>query len=160
MLVSMVSLVAPRDALPAAAAEFLPHLPRVLQVIEGLRITLSSALMVRLLRDGQPDVLIPALRLVADPALREAVQPHLQHTDWRVRLQAARTFGRIGLREDLPAMSGLLTDSQWWVRYRTAQAVAALPFLNRGELQRMADEAGDRYATDILRQVIAEGTPG
>jgi hypothetical protein len=160
VLLSMIAQVAPQGEVPAAARQFLPHLPRLLQVIEGLRITPPSALMVRLLRDASSDVLIPALRLVADPALRDAVQPHLQHTDWRVRLQAARTFGRIGMRDDLPAMSSLLTDSQWWVRYRTAQAIAALPFLGRGELQRMADEAGDRYASDILRQVIAEGTPG
>jgi hypothetical protein len=42
------------------------------------------------------------------------------------------------------------------VRYRAAQALAELPFLGRAGLERMRDEAGDRYAADMLTQVMAE----
>jgi hypothetical protein len=133
------------------------HLPRLMQVIEGLRIALPAPLVTRLLADSDPEILISVLRCVGDPAVREGVLPLLRHSDWRVRLQAARTLGRIGGREDLPALAGLLNDSQWWVRYRTAQAIAGLPFLAPGELAAVAANTGDRYASDILRQVMAEG---
>lgn len=133
------------------------HLPRLMQVIEGLRIALPAPLAGRLLAGSDPELLISVLRCVGDPAMRAGVLPLLGHADWRVRLQAARTLGRIGRREDLPALTGLLNDSQWWVRYRTAQAIAGLPFLAPQELATVADNTGDRYASDILRQVMAEG---
>ena len=133
------------------------HLPRLLQVIEGLRIALPPSLVATLLNDHDPEILISVLRCIGDPGARSGVVPLLQHSDWRVRLQAARTLGRIGRRDDLPALSSLLNDSQWWVRYRTAQAIAGLPFLVPGELETVAGNTGDRYASDILRQVMAEG---
>lgn len=142
----------------AMAARGAPaHLPRLLQVIEGLRIALPASLAASLLDDKDPEILISVLRCIGDPAVRGGVLPLLQHGDWRIRLQAARTLGRIGRRDDLPALTGLLNDSQWWVRYRTAQAIAGLPFLAPGELEAVADNTGDRYASDILRQVMAEG---
>lgn len=133
------------------------HLPRLLQVIEGLRIALPAPLVAALLNDSDPEILISVLRCIGDPSARAGVVPLLAHSDWRVRLQAARTLGRIGGRDDLPALTSLLNDSQWWVRYRTAQAIAGLPFLAPGELEAVAGNTGDRYASDILRQVMAEG---
>lgn len=133
------------------------HLPRLLQVIEGLRIALPAPMVATLLDDSDPEILVSVLRCVGDPAARSGVLPLMSHSDWRVRLQAARTIGRIGCRADLPALTRLLNDGQWWVRYRTAQAIAGLPFLAPGQLEAVADNTGDRYASDILRQVMAEG---
>ena len=133
------------------------HQARLLQVIEGLRIVLPAPLVTTLLANDDPEILISVLRCIGDPGARAGVTPLLAHVDWRVRLQAARTLGRIGQRDDLPALTALLSDSQWWVRYRTAQAIAGLPFLAAGELEAVAGNTGDRYASDILRQVMAEG---
>jgi HEAT repeat protein len=55
-------------------------------------------------------------------------------------------------------LTSLLDDSHWWVRYRSAQALGALTkedSLLRNILQRTQD----RYARDILTQIIAERQP-
>ena len=54
----------------------------------------------------------------------------------------------------------LLTDPQWWVRYRTAQALQHLLAGGEAQLAKVRDAQEDRYARDILTQVMAERALG
>ena len=132
------------------------QLPRLLQVAEGLRATLSSAELVPLLGSPHPDIRVAALRLTGDPVLGEAVRALSADPDWRVRMQAAKALGRVGGRRDVERLAAMLGDREWWVRYRAAQTLAALPFMTPGDLGKLAGQAEDRYAADMLRQVMAE----
>lgn len=132
-------------------------LTRLLQVMEGLRVAVPGAHLRRLLAHESVEVQIAVLRMVSEPSAREAVLSMLQHEDWRVRMHAAKALGRVGRREDVAALTLLLSDREWWVRYRSAQVIAALPFLKLDEMRRMAEESTDRFASDMLRQVMAEG---
>jgi hypothetical protein len=51
---------------------------------------------------------------------------------------------------------GMLGDSQWWVRYRAARALAHLPWMDDERLRHIKGTLTDRYARDILHQVMAE----
>jgi hypothetical protein len=140
-------------ALPATDPE---HLPRALQLAEALRIALPSSLLVRLLAHPSLEVTIAALRLAVSPDLLETVRALAVHEDWRVRVQTAKSLGRIGDYGDLERLRALLHDSQWWVRYRAAQALIASPFMDAAELGRIYRGLSDRYAADMLQQVMAE----
>ncbi len=131
-------------------------LPRLLQVMEGLRIALPEAEMRRLLQHRSVEVQIGILRTVSDPAIHHTVVALLKHDDWRIRMHAAKALGRVGRREDVPALTVLLSDSEWWVRYRSAQVLASMPFLKSEELRSISMSTRDRFANDILRQVMAE----
>ena len=50
----------------------------------------------------------------------------------------------------------MLTDTEWWVRYRAAQAIAGLPFLGPNALRQLQIRQSDRFAAEILQQVMAE----
>jgi hypothetical protein len=50
----------------------------------------------------------------------------------------------------------LLADREWWVRYRAAQALVELPWLKRADLEALHATLDDRYAADMLAQVMAE----
>ena len=55
----------------------------------------------------------------------------------------------------------LLADAQWWVRYRAAQALTRLPAIGEKDvMQRIRDEQTDRFACDVLDQVMAERNIG
>lgn len=69
---------------------------------------------------------------------------------------ASRILGRSGEQSDVDRLRRLLNDPQWWVRYRAARSLAALPFLNRPQLEQFAAEAADRFARDMLQHVLAE----
>jgi len=78
------------------------------------------------------------------------------HPEWFVRVAAARALGRLGDESDVARLSTALCDSSWWVRYRAAQALSQLPDMDVAQLSEMAARLTDRYAADMLRQILAE----
>ena len=50
----------------------------------------------------------------------------------------------------------LLADAEWWVRYRAAQSLVAIPFLSMAEIELLRNNLSDRFARDMLSQAIAE----
>jgi HEAT repeat protein len=71
-------------------------------------------------------------------------------------MQAATFLGRAGNVGDLAALEPLLSDREWWVRYRAAQALVASPFLGPNALRRIGARQQDQFARDILQQALAE----
>jgi HEAT repeat protein len=100
--------------------------------------------------------MVAALRGVLQPDTIDDVRALLAHHDWQVRVQAARALGRIGERADAQQLLALLADPQWWVRYRAAQALVDLPALSRQDCKSMCAALTDRFAADMLAQVLAE----
>lgn len=54
------------------------------------------------------------------------------------------------------ALIALLGDPHWWVRYRAAQALAALPGVSTALLEPLCEQLTDAFARDMLRCVLAE----
>jgi HEAT repeat protein len=103
-----------------------------------------------------PEVLAACLRLLKSSEDLTIVRPLLAHEDWRVRVQAASTVGRIGEIDDEKRLLPLLSDRQWWVRYRAAQALAHLPSMRESKLKIIQAAQTNPFARDILAQVMAE----
>ena len=144
------------ELLPALPRE---RLPRALRIADALQVEVPDTLLARALdddRDGAVAIVTAALRLVRLPGSRERVRALLAHGDWQVRVQAAKALGRIGDRGDVARLVALLGDREWWVRYRAAEALAELPWLSRPDLMQLRDGLSDRYAADMLSQVLAQ----
>jgi HEAT repeat protein len=104
----------------------------------------------------EPEVLAACLRLIQDPRDLELVRSHLRHESWFVRASAVRVLGRIGELADLAVLIEMLGDRHWWVRYHAARALVALPFTKLEDLEIIRAGLSDRFAADMLAQVIAE----
>ena len=109
-----------------------------------------------LAQPADPETLIAALKLVADPRDAALVRAQLGHADWAVRVAAVRALGRVATREDLPALAGALADPSWWVRQRAADAIVSLPYLDAQQLQELRERAPDPFAADALARAVAE----
>jgi HEAT repeat protein len=160
---SHVAGILQQAGMPVAAvlAGMLPRLdaqslPRALRIAEALRIELPAGALAAALASGEIAVLTAALRIVNTPLLQEQVRALLAHPDWQVRVQAAKALGRIGGRADVARLALLLADREWWVRYRAAQALVELPWLKRADLDALRASLDDRFAADMLAQVMAE----
>lgn len=105
---------------------------------------------------NDPSVLAAALKAVRGHLPNRTVIGLAKHRVWFVRMQAANLLGRFGRREDYQTLEPLLSDTEWWVRYRAAQAITKLPFLGPNALRKLRDRQKDQYARDILRQALAE----
>lgn len=132
------------------------QLARGLQLAEALRVNLTTDVLSRALRSELPHVVVAGLRTVSAHEVAGEVRALLGHQDWRVRVQAARALGRIGDRGDAVHLEPLLQDRQWWVRYRAAQALASLPGMSVQDMLALRAGLTDRYAADMLTQVMSE----
>lgn len=133
------------------------HLIRTLRLIEALRLALPHATVSGLLDKKNPtETIIAALRISNDAGLLTHIRPHLSHADWRVRVQAAKVLGRIGEHSDVNRLIPLLADAEWWVRYRAAQAMVGMSFFSTAEVELLRNNLSDRFARDMLGQVMAE----
>jgi HEAT repeat protein len=103
-----------------------------------------------------PDVLMAALACIEDRSDIPWAVGAAEHSEWRVRMAAARALGRVGSREELPALLELLRDPVWWVRYHAAHGLTRLEGLAPHELEAMREGARDSFAADMLGQALAE----
>ena len=129
----------------------------LLQFARLMEAEILDALVNELLRESRDaGVLNAALKLVSGFAGVPRIASLTQHKAWFVRMQAAKVLGRVGQQEHVSLLESLLDDREWWVRYRAAQAITALPFLGPNQLRKMQMRQSDPYAVDILQQTFAE----
>jgi HEAT repeat protein len=142
------------QAVEIAAPEDFPRLVRLLSAAHSEQ---SLPAIRRILQSATDDRVISAcLQALTDPDDVEFARTYMRHPSWFVRVQAVSALGRIGSKEDRDALIPPLSDSVWWVRYRAAQALAGLPQVTLDEVRQIRDNIKDRFAQDILTQVIAE----
>lgn len=106
----------------------------------------------------EPAVLSAALQQVHGPSIRPRVEVLCAHPDWQVRSYAALALGRLGDARDRRLLVSMLSDREWWVRYRAAQALLELPGVDAVAAQALQKALTDRYARDMVAQVLAERT--
>ena len=132
-------------------------LPRMLRLLGAVTAEAARPWVREILaRSTRPDVAAAAIETLWNPDDADVARAQLAHGEWYVRLAAVKALGRIGSVRDREALEARLSDANWWVRYRAAQALARLPGVGREGLERLRAAAQDRYAADMLAQVISE----
>lgn len=130
---------------------------QLLRYLAGVSPAAAAPLIGKLLANTQDDILlVTCLQLVNSPGDIETVRALTRHSTWYVRVHAATALGRLATHEDEAILAGMLGDSQWWVRYRAAGALSQLPWLDVNGLRHIKDTQTDRYARDMMHQVMAE----
>ncbi|HVS27516.1 MAG TPA: HEAT repeat domain-containing protein [Burkholderiales bacterium] len=141
----------------SAAPEQFPRLVRLLDCAHGEQaLPALRRIMFATTDDG---VISACLQELRDPHDAGFARAQMGHRSWFVRVQAVSALGRLGTRDDCDLLIAPLSDPIWWVRYRAAQALASLPAITLAEVQQIRENSSDRFARDILAQVIAEKQP-
>jgi len=128
------------DPLSKVAAHAPPDdAARVLGFLEATKCTTAVPLARDILgREGLDDRLtIACVRLLAELAGPEdlpIVRGYLQHHNWCVRLHAVKAVGRLGSVDDEENLISLLNDENWWVRFRSAEALANFSYMTMARL--------------------------
>lgn len=134
--------------------------PRLIRMVHFSPREHAAGQVRRLLaEEDDPEILaacLVAVRQLGDSGCLERVRSLLFHPAWQVRVQAVNALAVMGTRQDLDALLRLLSDDNWWVRYRSAQAIVWLPFLRREDVERICSEIGDRYGRESLERSMAE----
>lgn len=146
------------DSLVAAVDTATPaQLSRLIALLDSAHGRAARPKIREVLNTSQdPEVLTACLKSRHLPVERALLLPYMRHASWQVRIQAARAMERAARPGDEKRLAEMLADPVWWVRYRAAQALAALPFLTRDDLWRLRFVVTDKFAQNMLDQVVAE----
>jgi hypothetical protein len=118
---------------------------------------LRAPYLSRLLRKATDDkVLSACLDGLREPASVELARQYLTHPRWHVRVHAIQAIGKLGSAQDEPALIKRLSDEQWWVRYRAAQALVSMPGTSGRTLLDLYAKLTDPYARDMLKHAASE----
>jgi len=118
--------------------------------------TLGMAILEVLKKSTNEHVIATCLHSIDDYRGIVYARQYASHPQGFVRVHAASALGRIGLREDVDTLVTMLSDKEWWVRYRAAQAITSMPFLTLADIENIKNNLHDRYARDILIQAMGE----
>lgn len=154
--IDVVSETLAEAALRAPKAEA----PRLIHLLAALHATAALPVIREVLATTTDEAVIAAcLPMVNGSADLPLVRKFTAHASGTIRAHAASAIGRIGLPGDESLLVDMLGDRLWWVRYRAAQALVDLPFVDRAALQRIQAEHPDPFARDMLAQALAERSP-
>ena len=104
-----------------------------------------------------PEVISASLGLLeyfGDSRNIKIIERHLNSDLSFIRMKAVKALSALGSLEILPILEKSLTDSDWWVRYRTAQSIISLPMVTREDILKIRDGQNDKFAIDILNYVL------
>lgn len=104
----------------------------------------------------EPRVVAEVLNLLGAAEDLAVVLAYAYHPVWFVRVAAAKALGRLGGEAERECLIDLMRDPSWWVRYRAAKAYAQLPQMTREKLTALRALLNDRYAEQMLDQILAE----
>jgi hypothetical protein len=136
---SKVATVAPPD-----------EADRVLSFLEATRCTAVLPIVREILgREALDDrIIIACLRLFAELGVPEdlpIIRAYLRHRNWCMRLYAVKAIGRLGSQD----------DENWWVRFRTAEALANFSYMTKARLKDIQAQASTK-AQEILAEFVAD----
>jgi HEAT repeat protein len=133
------------------------ELPNIIRYINVLKCPNSTKLFRQILDRHVDDQMISlCLHELNDPSAIDLVYRYIDYPRWHVRVNVAHALGKIGGKEDVEHLIKLLSDRQWWVRYRAAEALVNLPFINSDEIRNIKNTLEDEKARQIMEQAMAE----
>ena len=145
-------------ALLQASAE---SAPRLLRFLAGVSPAAATPHIRANLGSATDEVMVSTcLQVMTGQDELDCVRPLLAHPRWHLRMQAAVTLGRLGVPGDEQRLIGMLSDRQWWVRYRASQALLGLRFISADRVQEIRAAQADAYAQGIIDHVLAERAIG
>lgn len=135
--------------------------PRLIRFLASVSPEAAAPIIRNTLLSSKDERLISTcLQVMTNRDDLDCVRPLLAHPRWHVRMQAAVTLGRLGVPGDEQRLIAILSDEQWWVRYRAAQALRHLSFIDVDDMLRIQQAQTDGYARDIIKHVLAEQAMG
>lgn len=151
------SSVVTEGLLEAAEIAIPSDFPRLIALMDAADSSAVTSYLHRVMQTSKDEeILIACLKSKHVPGDLDLLTPFMNSSSWQIRTQIARVLGAKISRGQEQLLISLLNDDVWWVRYRAAQSLARLPFFSHDELWRLRFLLTDRFAQDILDQVVAE----
>ena len=136
------------------------QVPRLIKLLELAHPSVAAPAVREALAAAGDNVAVIAacMRALTDPRDRGLACSYANHPAWEVRVTVAIALRRFAAPEDRSLLVDMLSDAHWWVRRSAADTLLALPFVTVPDLKKIQRILPDRYAADMLADVIAKQT--
>lgn len=133
------------------------QLPKMIRLLDLLLPDHSTPIIKRLLtKYDDKEIIYACLLVYQDVDNLQRVRHFLTHEDWEIRMQAAVCLGKYGSEEDIDFLISTTEDAEWWVRYRSAQALAKIPMVTLEYLKEIAAHHSNKFTHDIILRIVTE----
>ena len=157
MLVELGADVVSRPLTEAALQVPIERAHTVVQYFSAAHVTDATPVVRTIIgHTTNAECMAACLRVFADVDDLDTVREYLNHPSWHVRVQAVNVLGRLGSAGDYRFLLPLLSDPEWWVRYRAAKTLCALPGADLSGIKALSQQHTDKFARDMLVHVLAE----
>ncbi|GEM_PF-4504772 len=86
---------------------------------------------------------LKALERIASPETATSLVLFLQHENWIVRSQSAKALGSVNPEAYLDELHHLLSDQNWWVRFRAGEALLKAGSQGLERLKQLTEQEGE-----------------
>ena len=165
LLVSLMSDLVQRDAGAVAALLFERDIPLEAKIAATDALANAGGEYAPLLAymakesAGEPELqprIFRALGRNGHPAGAEAILGGLGSAQWTVRAAAAEAAGKSGIADAADTLGAMLSDENWWVRYRAGEALLRLGPRGINALRRNC-EGENEVARSTAQAILVEG---
>jgi HEAT repeat protein len=133
------------------------QLPKMIRLLDLLLPSQSNPIIRRLLtKYDDKEIIYACLLVYKDVDNLQRVRFFLTHEDWEIRMQAATCLGKYGSEEDIDYLISTTEDPEWWVRYRSAQALARIPEMSLEYLKTIAKHHSNQFSHDVILRIVTE----
>lgn len=133
------------------------QLPKMIRLLDLILPSEANPVVKRLLtKYDDKEIIYACLLVYKDVDNLQRVRYFLTHEDWEVRMQAAVCLGKYGEEEDIDYLVSTTEDPEWWVRYRSAQALAKIPIMTIEKLKEIAEHHSNRFSHDVILRIVTE----
>ena len=128
-----------------------PYLIRLLRLMHVQNLNQSPFYIRDILEHSKDsELILAALKLVREPRDLDLVRKRLRDESWQVKVQAVKMLGQLGDKQDVTSLVPLLSSKDWWLRYRAASAINAMPFLKKIDFEQIKASLTDKYAREMF----------
>lgn len=106
--------------------------------------------------DEELALAIRALARIGGSYYKSRIIPFADKANPVLRINVASSLRNIGDKDDMPLLINMLSDSNWWVRYRAAQALVRIHLSTENNIDKLLEQTTDTFGKDTLKQAFAE----
>lgn len=130
-----------------------------LQLFAKHQVFQALPLLESLLDSEDSEIRIAALKAIGDLRItldEDKIILFCKSPIWEERMVAAMVVQSCSLRQAIPHLVQLLSDSQWWVRLRAAETLYSFGKEGINELKWCIENTNDPFTRDMARKVLED----
>lgn len=105
------------------------------------------------------EIRIKALKAIGDIGLttqEDKILTLMYSDNWIEKVMAIRIVKNSSLQRAIPTLEKLLTNSNWWIRLRAAEALYSFGTIGIERLEQIREKHDDPYARDMAKKVLQD----